>query len=164
LVVDIAAVAEGVEGAEGGCHGAGGGNGVAPGVIAVVNDRRSAAVQNGNHITLQVGDIVVGSAVIGNGHRHTYGIIGKVQRVITHGHLTQATAVVDVAIGRASVCPLGAHTVGIIGIIPSGRATGHTCQLSAVFPSVGPSAVGKGVADSVVGYGLPVVAGEQVAP
>ena len=66
-VVDIAPVAEGVVGAQGGCQGAGDGEGLAPGVIGVGNHRASRSVQDGRHIPLQVGGVVVGGAVVGWG-------------------------------------------------------------------------------------------------
>ena len=64
-VVDITPVAEGVVGAQGGCQGAG--DGFAPGVIGVGNHWASRSVQDGRHIPLQVGGVVVGGAVVGRG-------------------------------------------------------------------------------------------------
>ena len=66
-VVDIAPVAEGVVGAQGGCQGAGDGEGFDPGVIGVGNHWASRSVQDGRHIPLQVGGVVVGGAVVGRG-------------------------------------------------------------------------------------------------
>ena len=66
-VVDIAPVAEGVVGSQGGCQGAGDGEGFAPGVIGVGNHWASRSVQDCRHIPLQVGGVVVGGAVVGRG-------------------------------------------------------------------------------------------------
>ena len=58
-VVDIAAVAQGVMDAEGGSQVAGGGKGVAPGIVGVADHSCAAAVEDGGYIALQVGGIVV---------------------------------------------------------------------------------------------------------
>ena len=49
-VVDIAAVAQGVMGAEGCGQGAGGITQIAPGIVVISYHGCAAAVQNGNHI------------------------------------------------------------------------------------------------------------------
>ena len=105
-VVDIAPVAEGVVGAQGGCQGAGDGEGLAPGVIGVGNHRASRSVQDCRHIPLQVGGIVV------------------------------CGAVVDIAIGHCAVGTADSHTVLVIGIGPGGTVLGDGCQLPAMLPGV----------------------------
>ena len=67
LVVDVAAVAEGVEFAEGSGQGAGGGEGFTPGVVGVGDDLSAGAVDEGDDVALQVMDVCVlggGGAVI----------------------------------------------------------------------------------------------------
>ena len=41
---------------------------------------------------------------------------------------------------------------------------GDLSQLTAMLPGVAPLAVGEGVADGVVGYGVPVIPGQQITP
>ena len=95
-VVDVAAVAEGVEGAEGGgevtCYG----EGVAPGVVGVGDHRCAGCAQDGGHVTLEVRHIVVGGAAQRNGKRSAGSVVGKGQGVAAYGHLAERTAVVDV--------------------------------------------------------------------
>ena len=54
-------------GSQGGCQGAGDGEGDSPGVIGVGNHRASRSVQDCHHIPLQVGGVVVCGAVVGRG-------------------------------------------------------------------------------------------------
>ena len=52
----------------------------APGVVQVLHYQLSALVGNAYHITLDIGDVVVGSAVVGNCQRQTGRIVAKPQR------------------------------------------------------------------------------------
>ena len=114
-IVDIASVAQGVVGAQGAGHGTADGKELAPGVISIGDHSRSGGVQDGRDIALEVGGIIVGGAVVGDGHGCTAGIVGKIQRIPIHGHLAQLAAVVDIAICRAAAGPGGPHAIGIIG-------------------------------------------------
>ena len=67
LIKHITPIAEGVEFAEGIGQGAGGGKGLAPGVVGVGDDFRARIIQNGNDNALEVmdvGEFLGGSAVI----------------------------------------------------------------------------------------------------
>ena len=163
-VVDIAPVAEGVVGTQGGCQGAGDGEGIAPGVIGVGNHRASRSVQDCRHIPLQVGGVVVGGAVVGRGHGNAIGIVGEVQGVAAYGHLAELTSVVDIAIGHRAVGTADSHTVLVIGIGPGGTVLGDGCQFPAMLPGVLPHAVRQGVTHGIVGNGSAVIGGEQVTP
>ena len=163
-VVDIAPVAEGVVGSQGGCQGAGDGEGFAPGVIGIGNHRASRSVQDGRHIPLQVGGVVVGGAVVGHGHGNAIGVVGEVQGVAAYGHLAELAAVVDIAIGNRAVGTADSHTVLVIGVGPGGAVLGDGCQLPAMLPGVLPHAVRQGVTHGIVGNGSAVISGEQVTP
>ena len=63
-IVDLAPVAEGVLGTEGGGHAAGSGQDLAPGIVGVPDDHSAGGVEKGSYITLCVGHIVVGRAVV----------------------------------------------------------------------------------------------------
>ena len=132
-VVDIAPVAQGVNGTQGGCHGAGGGKQVAPGIVGVADYKLPGGIENAHHITLEVGYIVVCCAVIEHLHGLSHSIVDKVQGVCSHRHAAEGTAVVDVPVSGCAVGALGAHTVGVVGVVPCGCGTLHSCQLSAVL-------------------------------
>ena len=80
MVVDVATVAEGVGFAESGCHGAGGGLERAPCVVDVIDDGSAGGVDDFDYITLYIGNVVIGSTVIADGHGRAGSIIGKVPR------------------------------------------------------------------------------------
>ena len=153
-VVDIAPVAEGVVGAQGGCQGAGDGEGFAPGVIGVGNHRASRSVQDCRHIPLQVGGIVVGGAVVGHGHGNAIGVVGEVQGVAAYGHLAELTAVVDIAIGNRAVGTADSHTVLVIGVGPGGTVLGNGCQLPAMLPGILPHPIRQGVTPFRIPIGI----------
>jgi len=69
VVVDVAAVAEGVVVAYIIRSFVVGGN-IAPGVVDIAANQSANIVQNGDHITLDIGDIVIGAIVVS--HRHTW--------------------------------------------------------------------------------------------
>ena len=85
-------------------------------VIGVGHHGCSGAVQDGNHVTLQVCDIVVNGVIIGHRCRYAVGIIGKVQRIRTFRHLRQLTAVVDVGIGIRAIRDTCDVTVVVISV------------------------------------------------
>ena len=107
LVVDVATVAQGVVGTEGGCHASGGGNGVTPGIVGVLDNRRAGAVQNGDHVTLQVRHVVICSAVVYDLQRCAGGVITEVQFVAAQRHVGQLVPIVNVGISVCAVRPLG---------------------------------------------------------
>jgi len=63
-VVDIAPVAEGVMGTEGGGHAAGNTQDLAPGVVGVPDNHSAGGIEKRNHIALGIGHIIVGRAVV----------------------------------------------------------------------------------------------------
>ena len=81
MVIDVAAVGQRVEGAEGGRHGAGDGEDIAPGVVGVLHNCHIAGVYNGDDISLQIGHIVANRAVPSDRPRCTKSIIREVIRV-----------------------------------------------------------------------------------
>jgi len=113
---------------------------------------------------LQVGGVVIGRSVIGDGQRDSGGIVVEVQSVVTNRHAEQRTAGIDIAVGGAAIRPLGPEAVGIVGIRPGGGAVGHGYQFPAMLPGEGPAVQGVGVADAIVGNGRTVVGGKQIAP
>lgn len=130
----------------------------------ILDNCRAAGIQDGGHIALNIGGIIVIRAVVGNGHGRSGCVIGKVQGVTAHGHLAQTTAVIDIVISDRVVGSLGSQPVCIVGIDPSRAAIGHRYQLTAMLPSIRPRAVTERIADLVIGDGLAVISGQQVTP
>ena len=123
VVVDITAVAQGVEGAQRGSHGAGNGQDVAPGVVDVLHNCHVTGIYNGNDIPLQVGHVVINRAVPSDRPGRAKGIIGKVQRIGALGHLRQLTTIVGVEL--------------IVLLVTSGdRRSDPRCRLVTLFPII----------------------------
>ena len=161
-VVGVAPVSEGVMGTEVVCFGSGDIQELAPGVVGVADYGAVVCVADFYDIALEVGDVAVLGAVVDHRLGCAEGIIGEVQLVGAHAHGGQLTAVIDVAVGGTSVGPLGAHAVGIVGKGPVRPTFRHGGQLSALLPGVGPGAVGKHVANGVIGDAGVSVLGQQV--
>ena len=95
-VVDVAAVAEGVEGG----YGAGGGAcGIAPGIVGIGGYSSAGGADDFDHIALEVGYIVVNCAVVGDGGGGTGGIVGEIEGIATLRQLHQLTAVIHILPG-----------------------------------------------------------------
>ena len=90
-VVYVAAVAQRVMCTEGGCHGTGGGNNLAPSVVDILNDGVAGSVQNRYNVALQIGGIVVVRTVVGDNSRRAGTIVEE-----------QFVAVVAVCEGHAA--------------------------------------------------------------
>lgn len=163
-IVYIATVAQGGMNTESICHAAGGSQDLAPSVVGILNNCRAAGIQNGSHIALNVGGIVVVRTIVGDGHGRSGRIIGKVQGVTAHGHLAQATAIIDIAISGRAVGSLGSKPVCVVRIGPSRATIRHRCQLTTMLPGVGPSAITERIADLVIGDGFAVISGQQITP
>ena len=77
-IIDIPAVAEGVQLAQRGRHGAGGGQRIAPCVIGVRHHLCAATVDQSGHVTLRVLQIEVFRAIVCDGHGADL-VVGEVQ-------------------------------------------------------------------------------------
>ena len=85
-IVDIPAVAEGVQLAQRVGHGAGGGQRTAPRVIGVRHHLRAAAVDQPGHVALRVLQIEVFRAIVGDGHGADL-VVGEVQGSAASGRV-----------------------------------------------------------------------------
>ena len=125
-IVDIPAVAEGVEFAQRVGHGAGGGQRIAPRVIGISNHLRAAAVDQPGHVALRVLQIEVLRAIIGDGHG-TNLIVGEVQGRIAGGcrniYLRQRIAKVGIACPR-SLARVDDLAAGIADVIDARLGAG----------------------------------------
>ena len=77
-VVEVTAVAEGVQLTQRVGHGAGGGQRITPCVIGVRHHLRAAAVDQPGHVALRVLQVEVFRAIIGDGHGADL-VVGEVQ-------------------------------------------------------------------------------------
>ena len=98
-IVDVASVPQWVQLPQGCCHAAGNTHYLAPGVVGVFCYGVSAAVQNGNYVTLEVGYVVVCSIVMDYRGGVAVGVVGEAQSAAVGSHFYQLVAVVDVAAG-----------------------------------------------------------------
>ena len=57
---------------------------VAPCVVGVGNDGCACAVQNSGDVALEIGCVVIGSAVVGDGLGCSAGIVGEIQGVAVY--------------------------------------------------------------------------------
>ena len=106
-VVNVPTIAKRIDCTKGACHTTGSGLNVAPSVVSVLYDGCTNTVKNADDIALDIGDVVVGSAVVGHRHGGARSIVSEVQRIVTYGHLAQLVTVVDVAVGGAAIGSLG---------------------------------------------------------
>lgn len=116
-VVDISTVTQGIVEAQRRSHRTRGSQQLAPGIVGVTHDLLAGAVQNGNHIALQIQHIVICRTAIGKGHGIATGIIIEMhgeRALVTVCHLAQPATVVGIGVGSVAVCPLRAHTSVII--------------------------------------------------
>ncbi len=163
-VVDVAPVAQRVIGSQGGSHGAGSAAQLAPGVISVVDHRTAAAIDDGNHITLRIKNIIVCRAIVLNADGPPGGIVCEVHLSGAVGHGHQLGTVIGVLPGGGAVAAAGAHSVRAIRKVPGHPVSGHVFQPAATLPGVAPGAVTKGVANRIISNGFAAVGSQQVAP
>ena len=187
-IIEVPAIAEGVQLTQCVGHGAGGGQRITPCVIGVRHHLRAAAVDQSGHVALRVLQIEVFRAIIGDGHGADL-VVGEVQGRAAGGRvnvdLRQRVTEVGVACPRslARIDDLAAGIAGVIDAavladsVPAGViaeadhfrvagsiGAGHLLQLAAVLPTVAPCAVIGQVADGIGGQCLSVIAGQQILP
>ena len=162
-VIDVPTVAQGVRSAEGGGHGAVGGQGRTPGVIGVGHHLGAAGVHKTGDIALGIFQVEIPVAVVRHG-RGTQAVVGEVHPIAAPGQVRQSVAQVGVVVRCAVDCLGNALAIGIVAVGDAAAALAHRRQLAAVLPGVGPCAVGQGIAYGVVGDGLPSERRQQVRP
>ena len=162
-VVDVSAVAQGVLCAEGGGQRAGGGQQIAPCVVGVGHDARTAGIDEAGHVALRVLDVEILRAVAVHGQRAGR-VVGKVQLIAAPRQLHQLVAQIMVIVGRAVDSLRDALAVGIVAVGDIRPGLAHPRELAAMLPCIRPRAVAQEVADLVRRQTLAVDAREQVAP
>ena len=159
-IKDIATVAQGIYGSEGSSHRTGGSQRIAPGIVAVLHYRIAAAIENPNHIALQIGDIVVNRSVVLHRQGCSSGIVGEVQHRVVEGHPAELAAVIHIGVGVITFGSAGAHTVCIVGVGPSRKGF----HLPPMLPGVFTGAYCEDIARTVEGEAVPAIVGDLVAP
>ena len=139
---------------------------IAPGVVGVVDELLAVAVDDGDHVALEVGDVVELVVVIDHRHGGTGGIVGEVHSMPIHGHVGQLVPGVGILVGALAVGPLGPQAVSVVGKLPLLRGTqpDHRGQLSAMLPGVIPDVVGQRIADLVIADDPAVVYLQLISP
>ena len=165
-IVYIAAVAQGIQGAEGGGHGAGGAERIAPGVVGISHHTGAGTVDDADHIPLQVGHIVILGAIIGDRLGTAGCVISKAQDITVGIQMHKTAAAVGVAVVLPRPGSPGAHTVSIISEVPCSTVASHGRKLPSVLPAIAPCAIVQGISYGVVGDALTVVGSQRriVAP
>ena len=139
-IVDIPAVAQGVLFAEGGCQRAGGGQQIAPCVVAVGHNARAAGADETGHVALRVLDVEILRAVVVHGQRAGR-VVGEVQLIAAPRQLHQLVAQIMVIVRRAVDGLRDALAVGIVAVGDCLAGLAHPRELAAVLPCVSPRAV-----------------------
>lgn len=169
-VVDVPPVAEGIQRAQGGGQGAGGGEDLAPGVVGVSHHLLAGTVNQPQHIPLQVVDIGVFRAAVIDDRRPVLGIVPEMHIFAALHQVHQVLAVIGIL--RGAYVPAGAgeflchpQPVGVVGVL-NNRPVGmlQLFQLPPVLPGVCPVAVGDRIADGIVGDVPVVESGQLVLP
>lgn len=162
-IVIITAVAQGVDA----CHGTRCGNDLAVGVVFIGCYSHAVAVDQANHITLEVQNVVVIRTVVLQSERPSVGIVEEVQVIITVEFPHQLAIVVDIHGGFAahSLCSTQAifrvvegniNTI-IVGPVQSAKLAPSKVPAGAVV-------VAGGISGIVIGDFYAVVFGQQVTP
>ena len=116
-VVNVSAVAQRVLCAEGGGQRAGGGQQIAPCVVGVGHNARTAGIDEAGHVALCVLDVEILRAVVVHGQRAGR-VVGEVQLIAAPRQLHQVVTQIMVIIRRAVDGLRDALAAVIVGIRP----------------------------------------------
>ena len=133
-VVAICTVSVRILHADGRCHRTGGGDELAPRVIGVFYDLKTAAVGDSDDITLQVIDVVISGRPHGHGGGFTGGVIGVINRGVGTRLFHNDLGAIEDIDGLHTVDGFACSvTIGIISVRDGGGADGGGLHLAA-FP------------------------------
>ena len=166
-IVVVSSVSQRVVRAEGGFQGAGGIENFAVGVIGVTYYRRATGVNQVENIALEVGDVVVGRAVVIQGVWRAVVVIEEVQNDTSIGLPQQLATGVVVIVYDVIDLLAGTQSVRVIGVGVGNAILLRTGEVSTLLPleiPPGTVVIAGGVAGTVIGDGLTVKLGEQVLP
>ena len=86
------------------------------------------------------------------------------ERIGTLGHVDDVLAMQGVVSDGAAHSLADAQAIGVVKEGGRGAGFGHLLQLAALFPGVGPGAVGERIANGIAGDGGTVVLGQLILP
>ena len=124
-------------------HGAGSGENLAVGVVGIAGNGVSAGIDQAKDIALEVGNVVIGSAVVIQRIGASGVIIEEVQNVGSPCFPEQVAAGVEVVVGYAVYGLAQAQAVTVVGIGIGLAVDGSGGKPSALSP-------GKGIAAAIV--------------
>ena len=113
-VIPIAAVAVGVLHAKGSGQGPGRSDELAPAVVGVADNGGSSSIRNSCHITLEVCEIEVLTAIVSHGERSAIAVIGVMERLGSGGLKGYFPAQVSVLRRNAIDRFLGTQAAGVV--------------------------------------------------
>ena len=161
MVVDVAAVAQGING----CVGTESGDGLAIGVIPVAGGSVAVDIHQPDHVALGVGDVVVDIAVLQQHEGMAVLVIEEVQDVVPIGQPHQLAAGVVIGVHHTVDRLGGPQTFCIIGEAQALGAVGGSSHFPSMLPSEAPAiVVACGIADGVISNGSAIVSSQQIAP
>ena len=143
-IVVVAAVAQGVDLRQGAFCG----NDLAVGVVFVAGDNISVGIDDLHHIALQVGDVVIGGAVVLYRIGNAAGIVEEIEGVAAVGLPQQLAAGVVISVDNTVDGFRGADTVVVVSIGDVGVTAACADQVPAFRPGECPAGAVK-VADGV---------------
>ena len=164
LIVHVGSITERLDGTESGSKGAGGGKDLSPCIVYIFYHFCAIAVNKANDIALQIYNVTIFSSIKLHNGRAILGIVPEVQGVAALGHVDDVLAMQGVVSDGAAHSLADAQAIGVIGESGRGAGFGHLFQLAALFPGVGPGAVGERIADGIVGDGGAVVLDQLILP
>ena len=164
MIINITTIPQGVILSQGRGHAAGSRNQPSPCIILVLHHCCARTVDDGHHIALQIGDVVVRHIIVANHQGSAIRAVAETHHYTAPGHLGQLGTVVQVTISDGAIGPACPHTVDIVGKVPGGTALRHGSKLPTIFPGIGPSTDRHRIADLVISNRRIAILGQQVAP
>ena len=177
-IVDIPPITEGIQRTQGGGHGAGGGEDLAPRIVGISYHLVSVAVNQAQHVALQIYNVAILRAVEVHYGGLVLGIVEEVQLVAALGQMDNILAMEDIVrigISDIAVAVIHAGFTGAkaVGVVREGKriiarfskvALVHGPQLPPTVPGVMPFTIVSRIANIIIGNCDPVIRRHLVLP
>ena len=163
-IIDIPPITERLNSTQRGSERTGGGEYLTPRIVGIFYYLGPGAVNQAQHIALQIYNVAVLRAVEVHHSRPVLGIVEEVQIVAALGQMDNVLAMQGVVGHRAAHRLSDAQPIRVVEEGGGGAGLGHLLELAAFLPSVRPGAVIGGIANGVVGNSGAVVSGHLVLP
>ena len=170
-VVVVAAVADGVDFADGVLVGSGDGQDIAPGIVLVLAEGCAQIADDADDIPLLVQDVVIAIPVVYAGIRQVTGIVDDVKNVfrsvfcprLPDNLAVQRFVMIGDIAGSLAVTN-ARKVVSICDVLPVAGSGGKLPSFFPIERPTGAIVVAQRVADFVIGDGLAIVSRQQVLP